>query len=80
MNKRPVLFGTGDVCKYLDISYQRLHELVQKYQIPHQQTSSGKIFFQEDIIAFKDSRKDKMKYKMKQEKSDGTGLSFFKNY
>jgi hypothetical protein len=65
MNKRPKIFGAGDACEYLNISNQRLHQLLKQYNIPHQQTSSGKIFFEEDIIAFKESRKDKMKYKGK---------------
>ncbi len=65
MDKRPKLYGAKDACEFLDVSYARFYELLKRYDIPHQKTSSGNIFFEEDLIAFRESRKDKMKYKGK---------------
>lgn len=65
MDKRPKLYGSKDACELLKISYARFYELMKIYNIPHQKTSSGNIFFEEDLINFQESRKEKMKHSRK---------------
>ncbi|QMU65990.1 MAG: hypothetical protein GKR88_18040 [Flavobacteriaceae bacterium] len=62
---RPKILAFGDVADFLRISKQRLGVLIKHYSIPHQMTSAGRVFFEEDIIAFQEARKDKMKYRRK---------------
>ena len=65
MNKKLVLFASGDACKYLNVSQPRLHRLVKNYKIPYHQTSVGKIFEKEVLDDFQKSREAKLKYRRK---------------
>ncbi len=64
------LLGVGDAARFLKVSYQRLPILIKNYNIPYQETSSGKIFFERDLIAFRDSpeRKRNLKYGRRKDK------------
>lgn len=59
------LLGITDASKLLNIHKATLHFYVQKYDIPYYETSSGKIFLKEDIEAFQEARKDKLKHRRK---------------
>ncbi len=67
MSKRPKLYGVNDAARLLGISHQRFIRLVRAYDIPHQSISCGKVFFEEDLLAFKNSpeRKKNLKYRKK---------------
>lgn len=67
--KRSKLLGYGDAYRFLKISHQRFDYLLRTKKIPYQKTSSGKIFFEEDLIVFQKSRADKMKHGKKKESS-----------
>ena len=55
------VYGTTDARKYLKISEQYFLRLVQEHKIPFQKTSSGRIFFEPDLIRFKNQRITKAK-------------------
>jgi len=59
------LMGSGDVCKYLNVKYARLRELVQQYKIPHVVLSCGMVFLYSDIETFQENRKHNLKYARK---------------
>lgn len=56
-NKRPKVFGKKEVAEFLGISVQRLDILMKRYDIPYQQISCGKIFFEDDIKEFTESKR-----------------------
>jgi len=64
MKNRPKVLGTADAARLLGISHQRFGKLARDYEIPHQTISCGKVFFEQDILDFKNSeeRKENMKY------------------
>ena len=62
---RPKLLGFKDAAEFLDISRERFNVLVNNYNIPFQKISSGRVFFEEDILAFQEARKDKLKHRRK---------------
>ncbi|QMU63185.1 MAG: hypothetical protein GKR88_02120 [Flavobacteriaceae bacterium] len=62
---RPKLLGYTDAANFLGISHQRFNYIISRYNIPFQKTSSGRIFFEEDIVAFQQARKDKLKHRRK---------------
>ncbi|MFA6039330.1 MAG: hypothetical protein WCV62_01205 [Candidatus Peribacteraceae bacterium] len=53
------VMAAGDVAKLLGISYQYLDRIAKEGKLPYQQTSSGKIFLEEDVLAFKREREKK---------------------
>lgn len=61
MTKAPKLMAAGDVAQLLGITYQYIDKLTQEGRLPFQQTSSGKIFLEEDVLAFKKERDEKAK-------------------
>ncbi len=61
MAKTPKVLAAGDVAKLLDVTYQYIDKLAQEGRLPYQQTSSGKIFLEEDVMAFKKERDRKAK-------------------
>jgi len=61
--QRPELFGYGDAAHFLEMSHQRFNYLVKRDNIYFKTTSSGRIFFKEDIVEYKRQRFDKMKHK-----------------
>ncbi len=65
MSNLPEIMGTGDVMEYLDVSKQRVYELIERGQLkPHSKTSAGIIFLKDDIVAYKrkrDLRKNKQR-------------------
>lgn len=61
MMKLPKVMAAGDVVKLLRVSYQYIDKLVQEGRLPYQQTSSGRIFLDEDVLAFKRERDRKAK-------------------
>ncbi|MFY0632077.1 MAG: hypothetical protein JXR05_17085 [Flavobacteriaceae bacterium] len=56
------LMAVGDVAKYLKVSNGRFHALIKKYNIPHKDTSAGKIFLKSDIVKFQKDREVNMKH------------------
>lgn len=61
MIKSSKLMSAGDVTKCLDVSYQYIDKLVEQGRLPYQQTSSGRIFLEADVLAFKKERDMKAK-------------------
>jgi len=61
MTKNPKVLAAGDVADCLGVSYQYIDKLTQEGRLPFQQTSSGKIFLEEDVLAFKRERDKKAK-------------------
>ena len=61
MAKSPKLMAAGDVANLLGVTYQYIDKLAQDGRLPFQQTSSGKIFLEDDILAFKKERDRKAK-------------------
>lgn len=61
MAKNTRILSAGDVRKLLKVTYQYIDKLTLEGRLPFQQTSSGKIFFEEDVLAFKKERDQKAK-------------------
>ncbi|MBI4133554.1 helix-turn-helix domain-containing protein [Candidatus Uhrbacteria bacterium] len=55
------VLAAGDVADLLGVSYQYIDRLAQEGKLPFQQTSSGRIFLEEDVVAFKRKRDQKAK-------------------
>lgn len=54
---RPKILGTSEAATLLGISRQRLNYLVLRDNIPFQKITAGKVFFEQDILEYKNSRK-----------------------
>jgi len=61
MTKSPKMLAAGDVVQLLGVTYQYIDKLVKEGRLPFQQTSSGRIFREEDVLAFKREREKKSK-------------------
>jgi excisionase family DNA binding protein len=61
MAKSPKIMAAGDVAQCLGVTYQYIDKLVQEGRLPFQQTSSGKIFLEADVLKFKQERDKKAK-------------------
>lgn len=61
MTQNPKVLAAGDVVKCLGVTYQYIDRLAQEGRLPFQQTSSGKIFLEDDVLAFKRERDKKAK-------------------
>lgn len=55
------LLSSGDVRKILGVSYQFVERLVDTGQLPFYQTSSGRIFKENDVLLIRDERLKKSK-------------------
>ncbi len=64
--KRPSVLGYGDAHKFIEVSHPRFFELMEKYDIPFQQISSGRVFFEDDLKEFQKARSAKMKHGRKE--------------
>ena len=53
------LLSSGDVRKTLNVSYQFVEKLVESGQLPFYQTSSGRIFRENDVLELKKERVEK---------------------
>ena len=53
--------AAGDVAMTLGVTYQYIDKLAQEGRLPFQQTSSGKIFLEEDVLTFQREREKKAK-------------------
>ena len=56
---RPKIIGTSEAATLLEISRQRLNYLILRDKIPYQKISAGKVFFEEDILEYRNRRKNK---------------------
>ena len=61
MSKTHRILSAGDVKKLLDVTYQYIDKLAQDGRLPFQQTSSGRIFLEDDVLAFMKERDMKAK-------------------
>jgi len=55
------LLSSGDVRKVLAVSYQFVEKLVETGRLPYYQTSSGRIFRENDVLEVKAEREEKAK-------------------
>lgn len=55
----PKLMGMGDVMNYLSVSRQYIDYLVDTGKMRCQKISSGKVFLQNDVVAFQRERQRK---------------------
>lgn len=61
MSKTPKILAAGDVAEILDVSYQYIDRLAREGRLPFQMTSSGKVFLEQDVLAFQKERERKAK-------------------
>ncbi len=61
MSKNPKILAAGDVADLLGVTYQYFDKLAREERLPFQMTSSGKVFFEEDVLAFQEKRDKKAK-------------------
>jgi|GEM_PF-1076296 len=61
MQKFPKVMATGDVAELVGISYQYIDKLVKEGRLRYQQTASGRVYLQADVLAFKKERDLKAK-------------------
>ncbi len=54
------LFGFRDAYQFLGISNAHFCRLIEKHQIPFVMIKRGRIFFEDDLEAFKKARKEKI--------------------
>ena len=54
--KSPKVLASGDVVRILNVSYQYVERLAKEGKLAFQQTSSGRIFLEKDVLAFKKAR------------------------
>jgi len=59
--KSPKVLASGDVVRILKVSYQYVERLAKEGRLAFQQTSSGRIFLEKDVMAFKKQRAKKAK-------------------
>lgn len=57
----PRVLASGDVARLLDVSYQYVDRLAKEGRLQFQQTSSGRIFLEEDVLDFKREREKRAK-------------------
>ncbi len=50
--------GFKETYQFLDISYTHLYRLIEQYKIPFQKIERGRIFFEEDLKAIQEARKE----------------------
>lgn len=55
------LLGVKDVCKITGLSKQYIHQLCDEGKLRFEDTSSGKIFLEKDILVFQKEREEKAK-------------------
>ncbi len=53
LKNRPTVQGYKEAAKYLGLSHQRFNALVVRYKIPYQKIACGRIFFKDDLTAFR---------------------------
>lgn len=61
MPKQPKILAAGDVAQILGVTYQYIDKLAREGRLPFQMTSSGKVFFETDVMAFQQQREKKAK-------------------
>lgn len=61
MASSPKVMAAGDVADLLGVTYQYIDKLAREGRLPYQQTSAGKVFFEEDVMAFKKEREQRAK-------------------
>lgn len=61
MRKFPKVLATGEVAKILDVSYQYIDKLVKEGRLRYQQTASGRVYLEADVLDFKRERDRKAK-------------------
>lgn len=60
--KKLDLISSGDASTLLNVTPRRFRVLVEDYKIPYCKTGAGMIFLKSDVLAFQESRKEKMKH------------------
>ena len=63
-SKKPKLHGQASASEFIGISPSRFQVLLKNYDLPFQETSCGRVFFEDDLKAFMESEKrmEKMKH------------------
>ncbi len=61
MRKFPKVLATGDVAELLGISYQYIDKLVKEGRLRYQQTASGRVYLETDVLDFMRERDRKAK-------------------
>lgn len=61
MRKFPKVLATGEVAKLLDVSYQYIDKLAKEGRLRFQQTASGRVYLEDDVLDFMRERDRKAK-------------------
>ncbi len=61
MIKNPKILAAGDVAEILGVSYQYIDRLAREGRLTFQMTSSGRVFLEDDVVAFQREREKKAK-------------------
>ncbi len=56
----PKVMGMGDAAEYLGVSRQYIDKLIAAGKLRYQDTSTGKVFLERDVVELKKKRKPKL--------------------
>ncbi len=65
MEQQPKIMGMGDVMKTFGVSRQRVVEFIRQGKLHPIRTSAGKIFTENEVMAFKKDRDERKTKKSK---------------
>lgn len=61
MDNFPKVLSMGDVMRILGVSRPRINELVRREKLRYQDTAAGKVFLENEVMAYKKDREKRAK-------------------
>jgi len=61
MEHFPRVLSMGDVMRILGVSRPRINELVRREKLRYQDTAAGKVFLENEVLAYKKEREKRAK-------------------
>jgi hypothetical protein len=61
MDNFPKVLSMGDVMRILGVSRPRINELVRREKLRYQDTAAGKVFLENEVMAYKKDREKRSK-------------------